>query len=551
MVVQSIIKQCIANQLDILPDDIPNNGLLKEDLFADSQDILLIRLAIEDAFSFEFDVHELACMRNVQDIITCVRAKTQVPLNLLFILTAHSSLRGDKVAFFEKEKSITYSELLNEVRKAQEALHSLGLQSDSFVRLNVCDDISSFILFLALLCEKITVIPSKSTDSIDFPHNYVISKNTVEDKASSTPAYSFECFSEKWYAFSHHTDTNIENIRRLGNGLYINSTSGTSGSKKYCISNWASILANTEAICNCYRINENDVIISLFPAHVHMHESCMRSLLVGGTALIGDSFDVRIIADLIEKHAATQVQGTPSQLLALSKRLSATQAHSVKVVECAGGLLFDKAKKELEKIFTQARIIRAWGSAETTGVCISDYSSNNDIEYCIGSIIPPYEFKIEKTVGQKVGELHLRGSGVVRGIYKNSELIQISDWLNTGDLVRDVNGSIFFVGRRTGMIKYAGENIYPEELENALCNVTGIIDAIATGLFDEESGEIPVAVVQIEDKLSFDVVKIKKELAQNGLEYNKIPKKIVAVRTQLPYVAGGKKDRNAIKEYFN
>ena len=48
-----------------------------------------------------------------------------------------------------------------------------------------------------------------------------------------------------------------------------------------------------------------------------------------------------------------------------------------------------------------------------------------------------------------------------------------------------------------------------------------------------------------------DVVKIKKDLAHNGLEYNKIPKKIVAVRTQLPYVAGGKKDRNAIKLYFN
>lgn len=397
-----------------------------------------------------------------------------------------------------------------------------------------------------MLCAGISVLPANEDEEINFPYTC-----TIVSTLSNKESISFFCFGEERYI--DFTPITIDStVASVNHGLYINSTSGTSGSKKFCFSNWNKILFNTKAINNVYCISSKDILISLFPAHVHMHESCMRGLLCGGTNILIDSLDIISIANSIYTRKVSQIQGTPNQLLLLKEKLLPNMCESVKIVECCGGSLSIRAESELKSVFTKATIVRAWGSSETTGVCVSTIMSGDNDPYSIGMCIPPYEYALESNKYSGHFNLLIKGEGVMSHIYYGSGLQKIGEWLNTGDLVEcDNNGNLHFCGRYSGMIKYAGENIYPEEVENALCMVRGIVDAIVVGAYDDLRGEFPVALVQKEKGVNIQINIIKQKLLEMQLNMNKIPKIIRIVDTPLPYKETGKKDRFLVRTYFN
>ena len=64
-------------------------------------------------------------------------------------------------------------------------------------------------------------------------------------------------------------------------------------------------------------------------------------------------------------------------------------------------------------------------------------------------------------------------------------------WLKTGDIGRmDERGYIFIEDRKKDMILVSGFNVYPNEIENIVVEMDGILEAAAIGLEDERSGEI-------------------------------------------------------------
>ena len=76
----------------------------------------------------------------------------------------------------------------------------------------------------------------------------------------------------------------------------------------------------------------------------------------------------------------------------------------------------------------------------------------------------------------EVGELWIRGPFVMQGYYRRSreECFDADGWFHTGDLVRtDADGFFYFLGRRGSMIKTAGANVSPAEVEKAIARVTG------------------------------------------------------------------------------
>ncbi|MFN8025969.1 MAG: fatty acid--CoA ligase family protein [Acidimicrobiia bacterium] len=71
----------------------------------------------------------------------------------------------------------------------------------------------------------------------------------------------------------------------------------------------------------------------------------------------------------------------------------------------------------------------------------------------------------------EVGELHLRGPNLLRGICgkERGEIFTADGWFPTGDLaVIDADGYVFFRGRRDDMFKVKGASVYPSEVEAAL-----------------------------------------------------------------------------------
>jgi crotonobetaine/carnitine-CoA ligase len=122
-----------------------------------------------------------------------------------------------------------------------------------------------------------------------------------------------------------------------------------------------------------------------------------------------------------------------------------------------------------------------------------------------GIAAPFREVRIADETGQTVapgavGELLIRGPGILTGYYKKPEASAAAfhgDWFRTGDLFRqDARGYFFIVGRLKDMIRRAGENIAAREVEAVLRGLPEIAEAAAVPVPDEmRREEVKVYIV--------------------------------------------------------
>ena len=115
------------------------------------------------------------------------------------------------------------------------------------------------------------------------------------------------------------------------------------------------------------------------------------------------------------------------------------------------------------------------------------------------SSIPTPECRIEDGA---LGELCIRGPCLMQRYYKRSreECFDADGWFHTGDLVAtDRDGFVYFIRRRGSMIKTAGANVSPAEVEKAIAKVTDGAVAHVFGIPDPERGQVVAAVVALEN----------------------------------------------------
>ena len=103
----------------------------------------------------------------------------------------------------------------------------------------------------------------------------------------------------------------------------------------------------------------------------------------------------------------------------------------------------------------------------------------------------------------EVGELIVKGDGVMRCYYKNPEASAetLKDgWLFTGDMARvDEEGFIYLVDRKKDVVISGGENLYPVQIEDFLRSYDKIKDVAVIGLPHARLGEIAAAIIEIKD----------------------------------------------------
>jgi len=103
----------------------------------------------------------------------------------------------------------------------------------------------------------------------------------------------------------------------------------------------------------------------------------------------------------------------------------------------------------------------------------------------------------------QVGELIVRGNGVMTCYYKNPEAtaeVLKNGWLFTGDMAReDEEGFIYLVDRKKDVVISGGENIYPVQIEDFLRSYDKIKDVAVIGLPDARLGEITAAIIELKD----------------------------------------------------
>ena len=148
-----------------------------------------------------------------------------------------------------------------------------------------------------------------------------------------------------------------------------------------------------------------------------------------------------------------------------------------------------------------------YGLSESTGPGAVHLGIENEDH--VGAIgIPGYgwETKIVDEHHQpvprgQVGELALKGDGVMRCYYKDEkatrEVLQ-NGWLYTGDMAKESeDGFIYLVDRKKDVIITGGENLYPVQIEDFLRKNDAIKDVAVIGLPDARLGEIAAAIIEV------------------------------------------------------
>ena len=106
----------------------------------------------------------------------------------------------------------------------------------------------------------------------------------------------------------------------------------------------------------------------------------------------------------------------------------------------------------------------------------------------------------------EVGELALKGPGVMREYYKNpeatKEILSEDGWLRTGDMAEERDGFIYLVDRAKDVIITGGENLYPVQIEDFLRANPKIKDVAVIGLADARLGEIAAAIIEVKEGMA-------------------------------------------------
>ena len=212
-----------------------------------------------------------------------------------------------------------------------------------------------------------------------------------------------------------------------------------------------------------------------------------------------------------------------------------------------GGMAVQRAVAERWKKATGVTLVEAYGLTETSPAACINPMDLAEYNGSIGLPIPSTDACLKdedgRTVPQgEVGELCIRGPQVMKGYWNRPEetanVMDADGWLHTGDMARmDEKGFFYIVDRKKDMILVSGFNVYPNEVEDVIAMMPGVLEVGAVGVPDDKSGEaVKVVIVRKDPSLTAEDVKAH---ARENLTGYKQPK-YVEFRNTLPKTNVGK-----------
>ncbi|MGO4220374.1 long-chain fatty acid--CoA ligase [Lysobacter sp. TAF61] len=220
-----------------------------------------------------------------------------------------------------------------------------------------------------------------------------------------------------------------------------------------------------------------------------------------------------------------------------------------------GGMAVQRSVAERWKQVTGVTLVEAYGLTETSPAACINPMDLKEYNGSIGLPIPSTDACVKDENGVTlpmgdVGELCIKGPQVMKGYWRRPEdtaaVIDADGWLHTGDMARmDENGFFFIVDRKKDMILVSGFNVYPNEVEDVIAMMPGVLEVAAVGVPDDKSGEaVKVVIVKKDPNLTAEQVKSH---AREHLTGYKHPR-YVEFRTELPKTNVGKILRRELRD---
>ena len=225
------------------------------------------------------------------------------------------------------------------------------------------------------------------------------------------------------------------------------------------------------------------------------------------------------------------------------------------VISVGGGMAVQSATAKLWLEKTGCPIVEGYGLSETSPsvtcnpVDSAAYSGN------IGLPMPNTELQLLDDDGAEVpmgtpGEIAIRGPQVMAGYWQRpdeTEKVMTADgFFRSGDIgVVDARGYFKIVDRKKDMILVSGFNVYPNEVEDVVTQMPGILECAAVGVFDAKAGEaVKLVIVKKDQAVTEAGVRAYCEANLTGYKRPKV----VEFRTELPKTNVGKILRRELRD---
>ena len=339
-------------------------------------------------------------------------------------------------------------------------------------------------------------------------------------------------------------------------------TGGTTGVAKGAMLTHRNLIANmlqVKALMGSEMSEGSEVLIAPLPLyHIYAFTfHCMAMMLIGGhNVLITNPRDLPAMTKDLAKYKFTGFVGLNTLFVALCNNEDFRKLDfSTLKATFSGGMALQLATAERWKQVTGCSICEGFGMTETSPVASVNPFSNIQIG-TIGIPVPSTVCKViddegvEQPLGS-IGELCVKGPQVMKGYWQRQEatdeILDAEGWLKTGDIaVIQEDGYMRIVDRKKDMILVSGFNVYPNELEDVLATLPGVLQCAAIGVPDEKSGEAIKIFVVVKPGETLTKEQVMEHMRANVTGY-KVPK-AVEFRDVLPTTNVGKILRRELRD---
>lgn len=438
------------------------------------------------------------------------------------ILREHSTRIGDRTAYLDDRRAVTYRELEQHTARLAGHLVRLGVERGDRVAIHLGNRVELVEAWLGVLrAGAIGVLLNPGASEEELAHFLddsgavaVVSEEPLAQLAAvqRVIVVGQDEPADGTVAFESLTGTDPATAPRDDLGLdepaWIHYTSGTTGQSKGVVSTQRSALWSvTAAYVPAYGLEQQDRLLWPVPMfHALGHSVCLLGVLsVGATArVLAPGANV---AEALTAEPFTILGGVPATYRLLLESLRETARPvpaSLRVCISGGAPCSPELRAEVERALA-APLLDGYGSTETCGkIAVERLDAPRD-DSSRGFPLLVLDVRItDPSTGTEAadgdeGEIWVRGPGLMAGYHNRPDATAeafTDGWYRTGDLGRrGANGHLHVTGRVKELIIRGGVNINPSEVERVLLALPDVADAAVVGRRHDVLGEVPVAFV--------------------------------------------------------